>query len=178
MSHLWLQVVNDNYTGWGPGTCLSGGGGGPGEGGRGSGGEAPPPSSERTHSTRNRKLLGSELLSAWKCYLVCSNQGQYVNAVNAGFPHLPNTQQVQQSGTFTIFCHIIVICKVNQNPITCKRLTASHEIHAAGNVPHGRGCPFAVPQRQNCTVWLWAHSKKEWHMPFGRHCTPLVACGQ
>ena len=88
-------------------------GGGGGEGVRGG---APPPPSERTHSTRNRKLLGSEPLSAWKCYLVSSNQGQFVNKVNAGFPHLPNTQQIQQSGTFTIFCHIIVICKVNQNP--------------------------------------------------------------
>ena len=29
--------------------------------------------------------------------------------VNSGFPHLTNTQQLQQSGTFTISCQMTVI---------------------------------------------------------------------
>ena len=34
--------------------------------------------------------------------------------VNSGFPHLIKTQQIQQSGTFTISCQLTVIM-VNQN---------------------------------------------------------------
>ena len=34
---------------------------------------------------------------------------------NSGFPHLTNTQQLQQSGTFTISCQMTIIFLVSQN---------------------------------------------------------------
>ena len=35
--------------------------------------------------------------------------------INSGFPHLTNTKQLQQSGTFTISCQMTVIFLVSQN---------------------------------------------------------------
>ena len=102
-----------------PGTCLSGGGGGggPGEGGRGSRGEPPPPPPAGTYPIHreqknywrmNNSAHGNVMLSA-------VNKGNSSLNVNSGFPHLTNTQQLQQSGTFTVSCQMTSIFLVSQN---------------------------------------------------------------
>ena len=91
-----------------PGTCLSGGG--PGEGGRG----PPPPAGtysihrEQKNYWRMNNSHGNSMLSA-------ANKGNSSLNVNSGFPHLTNTQHLQQSGTFTISCQLTVIFLVSQN---------------------------------------------------------------
>ena len=47
--------------------------------------------------------------------LLAVNKGNSSLNVNSGFPHLTNTQQLQQSGTFTISCQMTVIFFVSQN---------------------------------------------------------------
>ena len=103
-----------------PGTCLSGGGGGrggggPGEGGRGSRGEAPPPLLGTYLVHREPKIYWATNHSAHgNVILLVANKANSSLQVNSGFPHLIKTQQIQQSGTFTISCQLTVIM-VNQN---------------------------------------------------------------
>ena len=92
--------------GGGAGTCLSGGGGGP---------EPPPPAGtypihreQKNYWRMNNSAHGNIMLSA-------VNKGNPSLNVNSGFPHLTNTQQLQQSGTFTISCQMTVIFLVSQN---------------------------------------------------------------
>ena len=65
------------------------------------------------------------------------NKGNSSLNVNSGFPHLTNTQQLQQSGTFTISCQMTVIFLVSQNQtrlnrsrvaIFCATATNSHSV--------------------------------------------------
>ena len=94
----------------GPGTCLSRGGGGS----RG-GGKPPPPAGtypihreQKNYWRMNNSAHGNVMLSA-------INKGNSSLNVNSGFPHLTNTQRLQQSGTFTISCQMTVIFLVSQN---------------------------------------------------------------
>ena len=65
------------------------------------------------------------------------NKGNSSLNVNSGFPHLTNTQQLQQSGTFTISCLMTGIFLVSQNQthlnrsrvaIFCATATNSHSV--------------------------------------------------
>ena len=97
------------------------------EGGRGSkgGGEgvqggAPPPCRNIPNPQGTEKLLENEQLSTWKCHVVGRKQRKFIIEcqfmnVNSEFSHLTNTQQLQQSGTFTIPCQMTVIFLVSQN---------------------------------------------------------------
>ena len=89
------------------GTCLSGGGV--------QGGGSPPPAGtypihreQKNYWRMNNSAHGNVMLSA-------VNKGNSSLNVNSGFPHLTNTQQLQQSGTFTISCQMTVIFLVSQN---------------------------------------------------------------
>ena len=102
-----------------PGTCLSGGG----EGGRGSrgggegvqGGGVPPPLLGTYLVHREQKIYWATNHSAHgNVSLLVANKANSSLQVNSGFPHLIKTQQIQQSGTFTISCQLTVIM-VNQN---------------------------------------------------------------
>ena len=101
-------------------SLVRGGGGGGRDllerGGRGSRGEGSPPRAgthpihrEQKNDWRmNNSAHGNVMLSA-------VNKGISSLNVNSGFPHLTNTQQLQQSGTFTISCQMTVIFLVSQN---------------------------------------------------------------
>ena len=92
-----------------------GGGGGPGEGGRGSTGEGSPPPVGTYLVHREQKIYWATNHSAHgNVILLVANKGNSSLQVNSGFPHLIKTQQMQQSGTFTISCQLTVIM-VNQN---------------------------------------------------------------
>ena len=115
------QVAPQYEEAMGPftGAQFRGGGGGGGrdllERGGGGGGEVPlPPAGtypihrEQTNYWRmNNSAHGNVMLSAIK-------KGHSSLNVNSGFPHLTNTQQLQQSGTFTISCQMTVIFLVSQ----------------------------------------------------------------
>ena len=95
-----------------PGTCLSGGGGGR-EGVQGGG--PPPPAGtypihreQKNYWRMNNSAHGNVMLSA------VNKRNSSLN-VNSGFPYLTNTQQLQQSATFTISCQMTVIFLVSQN---------------------------------------------------------------
>ena len=85
-----------------PGTCLSRGGV-QRRGGGGPGGSPPRPPcrnrEQKNYWRMNNSAHGNVMLSA-------VNKGNSSLNVNSGFPHLTNTQQLQQSGTFTISCQI------------------------------------------------------------------------
>jgi hypothetical protein len=93
-----------------------------GEGGRGSrgggegvqgGGVPPPVGTYLVH--REQKIYWATNHSAHgNVILLVANKANSSLQVNSGFPHLIKTQQIQQSGTFTISCQLTVIM-VNQN---------------------------------------------------------------
>ena len=94
-----------------------GGEGVQGRGGRGSRGEAPPPpppvGTYLVH--REQKIYWATNHSAHgNVILLVANKANSSLQVNSGFPHLSKTQQIQQSGTFTISCQLTVLM-VNQN---------------------------------------------------------------
>ena len=98
-------------------------GGGGGEGGRGStgggegvqGGGVPPPPVGTYLVHREQKIYWAMNHSAHgNVILLVANKANSSLQVNSGFPHLIKTQQIQQSGTFTISCQLTVIM-VNQN---------------------------------------------------------------
>ena len=94
-----------------PGTCLSGGG----RGGGGPGGSPPPPPVGTYLVHREQKIYWATNHSAHgNVILLVANKANSSLQVNPGFPHLIKTQQLQQSGTFTISCQLTVIM-VNQN---------------------------------------------------------------
>ena len=95
----------------GPGTCLSGGG----RGGGGPGGRGPPPPVGTYLVHMEQKIYWATNHSAHgNAILLVANKAKSSLQVNSGFPHLIKTQQIQQSGTFTISCQLTVIM-VNQN---------------------------------------------------------------
>ena len=95
----------------GGGTCLSRGG----EGGRGSRGEGSPPLLGTYLVHREQKIYWATNHSAHgNVSLLVAKKANSSLQVNSGFPHLIKTQQIQQSGTFTISCQLTVIM-VNQN---------------------------------------------------------------
>ena len=86
-----------------------------GGGGEGVQGGAPPPSGtypihseQKNYWRMNNSAHGNAMLSA-------VNKGNASLNANSGFPHLTNTKQLQQSGTFTISCQMTVIFLVSQN---------------------------------------------------------------
>ena len=85
-----------------------GGGGGGGSGGRPPSGTYPIHKEQKNYWRMNNSAYGNVMLSA-------VNKGNSSLNVNSRFPHLTNTQQLQQSGTFTISCQMIVIFLVSQN---------------------------------------------------------------
>ena len=94
-----------------------------GEGGRGSrgggegvqGGGVPPPLLGTYLVHREQKIYWATNHSAHgNVILLVANKANSSLQVNSGFPHLIKTQQIQQSGTFTISCQLTVIM-VNQN---------------------------------------------------------------
>ena len=85
-----------------PTTCLSRGGGG------GCCPNTPSPQEQKTYWAMNHSAHGNAIL-------LVVNKANSSMQVNSGFPHLTNTQQIQQSKTFTISCQITVISMVNQN---------------------------------------------------------------
>ena len=97
--------------GGGQGLASAEGGGGEGV----QGGAPPPPCQNIPNPQGTEKLLENEQLSTWKCQVVGLKQRIPSWNVNSGFPHLTNTQQLQQSGTFTISCQMTVIFLVSQN---------------------------------------------------------------
>ena len=103
------EEMGKRWRGGGVGTCLSGGEGG-GEGVQGGG---PPPCQNIPNPQGTEKLLENEQLSTWKCHVVDRKQRKFI--IECQFPHLTNTQQLQQSATFTISCQMTVIFLVNQN---------------------------------------------------------------
>ena len=103
------------------GRCVCGGGGGGGDlleqgGGRGSRGEGSSPPAgtypihreQKSYWRMNHSAHGNVMLSD-------VNKGDSSLNANSGFPRLTNTQQLQQSGTFTISCQMTVIFRVSQN---------------------------------------------------------------
>ena len=93
-----------------------GGGGrrsrGGGEGVQG-GGVPPPVGTYLVH--REQKIYWATNHSAHgNVILLVANKANSSLQVNSGFPHLIKTQEIQQSGTFTISCQLTVIM-VNQN---------------------------------------------------------------
>ena len=102
--------------GGGTGTCLSGGGeggGGPGEGVQGGGVPPPPVGTYLVHG--EQEIFWATNHSAHgNVILLVANKANSSLQVNSGFPHLIKTQQIQQSGTFTISCQLTAIM-VNQN---------------------------------------------------------------
>ena len=92
-----------------------GGGGGSRGGGEGAqgGGVPPPVGTYLVH--REQKIYWATNHSAHgNVILLVANKANSSLQVNSGFPHLIKTQQIQQSGTFTISCQLTVIM-VNQN---------------------------------------------------------------
>ena len=113
--HQLPPQLSVGQRGGGAGTCLSGGGGGPGEGVRGSRGEPPPPPVGTYLVHREQKIYWATNHSAHgNVILLVANKTNSSLQVNSGFPHLIKTQQIQQSGTFTISGQLTVIM-VNQN---------------------------------------------------------------
>ena len=91
-------------------------GGVQGRGGGGQGGGVPPPPAgtypihreQKNYWRMNNSAHGNVMLSA------VNKENSSLN-VNSGFTHLTNTQQLQQSRTFTISCQMTVIFLVSQN---------------------------------------------------------------
>ena len=96
------------------------GGGGGGRdllerGGEGVQGGGPPPPPVGTYLVhREQKIYWATNHSHGNVILLVANKTNSSLQVNSGFPHLIKTQQIQQSGTFTISCQLTVIM-VNQN---------------------------------------------------------------
>ena len=110
LAELHLTRGGGGWVGWGgggvpQGTCLSGGGGV--QGGY-LAGTYPIHREQKNDWRMNNSAHGNVMLSA-------VNKGNSSLNVNSRFPHLTNTQQLQQSGTFTISCQMAVIFLVNQN---------------------------------------------------------------
>ena len=103
-----------------PRDLLERGGGGGGEGvqgrgGGGPGGRGPPPPVGTYLVRREQKIYSATNHSAHgNVILLVANKANLSLQFNSGFPHLIKTQQIQQSGTFTISCQLTVIM-VNQN---------------------------------------------------------------
>ena len=94
---------------------LERGGGVQGRGGGGPGGRGPPPLVGTYLVHREQKIYWATNHSAHgNVILLVANKANSSLQVNSGFPHLIKTQQMQQSGTFTISCQLKVIM-VNQN---------------------------------------------------------------
>ena len=74
----------------------------------------PPPFRNIPNPQGTEKILENEQLSTWKCHVVGRKQGNSSLNVNSRFPHLTNTQQLQQSGTFTISCQMTIIFLVSR----------------------------------------------------------------
>ena len=83
-----------------PVTCLSGGGGG-------LAGTYPIHRGQRNYWRMNNSARVNTMLSA-------VNKENSSLSVNLGFPRRTNTQQLQQSGIFTISCQMTVIFLVSQ----------------------------------------------------------------
>ena len=105
----------------GEGVQEGGGGGGRdllergGGGGEGVRGEGSPPPVGTYLVLREQKIYWAMNHSAHgNVILLVANKANSSLQVNSGFPHLIKTQQIQQSGTFTISCQLTVIM-VNQN---------------------------------------------------------------
>ena len=113
-ANCWQARLHEQLKYWSDGqfgTCLSGGG----RGGGGPGGRAPPPLLGTILVHREQKIYWATNHSAHgNVILLVANKANSSLQVNSGFPHLIKTQQIQQSGTFTISCQLIVIM-VNQN---------------------------------------------------------------
>ena len=88
--------------------------GGPGEGGRGSRGEGSPPCRNYLVHREQKIYWATNHSAHGNVILLVANKANSSLQVNSGFPHLIKTQQIQQSGTFTISCQLTVIM-VNQN---------------------------------------------------------------
>ena len=95
-------------------------GAGGGEGVQGTGGGGPrgrgsPPRVGTYLVHREQKIYWATNHSAHgNVILLVANKANSSLQVNSGFPHLIKTQQIQQSGTFTLSCQLTVIM-VNQN---------------------------------------------------------------
>ena len=84
-------------------------------GGGGVQGRGVPPPVETYLVHREQKIYWAMNHSAHgNVILLVANKANSSLQVNSGFPHLIKTQQIQQSGTFTISCQLTVIM-VNQN---------------------------------------------------------------
>ena len=118
------RTLTPTHTGGGGDLLERGGGGegGPGEEGGGSrgggegvqGGGVPPPFG--TYLVHREQKQGTTTYHSahGNVILLVANKANSSLQVNSGFPHLIKTQQIQQSGTFTISCQLTVIM-VNQN---------------------------------------------------------------
>ena len=98
------------FRGWGgggAGTCLSGGGG--------PGGSPPPPAGTYPIHRQQKNYWRMNNSAHGNVWLSAVNKRNSPLNVNSGFPHLTNTQQLQQSRTFTISCQMTVITLVSQN---------------------------------------------------------------
>ena len=93
---------------------LERGGGGRGRGSRARG-EAPPPAGTYPIHREQKNYWRMNNSAHGNVMLLAVNKGNSSLNVNSGFPHLTSTQQLQQSGTFTISCQMTVIFLVSQN---------------------------------------------------------------